>query len=50
MSAARSTSDLDRYLIVDDSCDDVTEILAVVCERSRFTLPDWAIELDGGRS
>lgn len=32
---------LDRYLVVDDTSDDVTEVLTVLQERSRFS---WEVQ------
>ena len=48
MNRSIPTADHDRYVIVDDSDDDVSEILIVACGRSAFRLPDWALELEGG--
>lgn len=40
MSAAfQSMADFDRYLIVDDTDDDVTQILTVICESSGSRRP-----------
>ena len=45
MSAAfQSMAECDRYLVIDDSDDDVTQILTVICESSGSRRP-WSPEI-----